>query len=112
MDLKFEDLPDAISQLIDQNNLILTRIQHTIPSFAENEEILTLSRICDLLELKRQTIYSYVSKRKIPYHKKAGKLYFFRQEIEEWIKAGTKDLFLDVVQFKSKKKYVDRELRN
>tara|TARA_R110002051_G_C8664477_1_gene489495 strand:- start:424 stop:612 length:189 start_codon:yes stop_codon:yes gene_type:complete len=62
MELKFEDLPDAVSQLIEQNKLILKLIQEVNLSKENDEEVLTLTRICEFLELKRQTIYSYVSK--------------------------------------------------
>lgn len=85
MDLKFEDLPQAVAQLIEQNNLILEAIQGTDLTNESNSQILTLNKICELLELKKQTIYSYVSKGLIPYYKKAGKLYFIKDEIIEWI---------------------------
>jgi len=110
MDLKFEDLPQAVSQLIEQRKLILKAIHEN--EFSENpiEEVLTLSRICELLELKRQTIYSYVSRGLIPYHKKAGKLYFFRQEIEEWIKSGNKSEKIEGISFIPRRKFKDRRL--
>lgn len=66
MDLKFEYLPQAISQLIEQNKLLLKAIREYDFSEKPIEEVLTLSRICELLELKRQTIYSYVSKNLFP----------------------------------------------
>ncbi|RAI88510.1 helix-turn-helix domain-containing protein [Algoriphagus yeomjeoni] len=112
MELKFEDLPHAIAQLIDQNSLILTRIQEAVASDLGNEEILTLGRICELLELKRQTIYSYVSKGKIPFHKRAGKLYFFRQEIKEWLKGETKDSLVEGISFNPKRKFRGRGFKN
>ncbi|WP_215224389.1 helix-turn-helix domain-containing protein [Echinicola shivajiensis] len=81
--------------------------------FSENpiEEVLTLSRICDLLELKRQTIYSYVSRGLIPYHKKAGKLYFFRQEIEKWIKSGNRSEKIEGISFNPRRKFKDRKFK-
>ncbi|GGF22332.1 helix-turn-helix transcriptional regulator [Echinicola rosea] len=79
MDLKFEDLPQAVSQLIEQNKLLLKAIHENDFSEKPAEEVLTLSRICELLELKRQTIYSYVSRGLIPYHKKAGKFFLDRR---------------------------------
>ncbi|UCS94014.1 helix-turn-helix domain-containing protein [Echinicola marina] len=85
MDLKFEDLPTAIAQLLAQNKLILEAIQEIALSEQPSGQVLTLNKICDLFELKRQTIYSYVSKGIIPHYKKAGKLYFIKDEILDWI---------------------------
>ncbi|MBU2020194.1 MAG: helix-turn-helix domain-containing protein [Bacteroidetes bacterium] len=111
MELKFEDLPDAIAQLIEQNNLILKSIQEASFSKRDNEEILTLSRICELLELKRQTIYSYVSKKQIPYHKKGGKLYFFKKEIADWIETENKVRLADGIRFNAKRKFENRKFK-
>lgn len=62
MDLKFEDLPQAVTHLIEQNKLILEAIQGTELTNQTDSQVLTLNKICELLELKKQTIYSYVSK--------------------------------------------------
>ncbi|WP_439487219.1 helix-turn-helix domain-containing protein [Algoriphagus sp.] len=111
MELKFEDLPEAVSQLIEQNKLILKLMQEANFPKENDEEVLTLTRICELLELKRQTIYSYVSKKQIPYHKKAGKLYFFRKEILAWVKTETKKRIVDRPLLKLERKYTVRKLK-
>jgi len=41
-----------------------------------------------LTGLQRPTIYGLVSKRKIPHLKQGKRLYFSRQELIEWLKAG------------------------
>lgn len=110
MELKFEDLPDAVSQLIEQNKLILKLIQEANFRKENHEEVLTLTRICDLLELKRQTIYSYVSKKLIPHHKKAGKLYFFKKEIDDWIESKNRSS-IEGIKFNPKRKFEDRKFK-
>jgi excisionase family DNA binding protein len=40
---------------------------------------------CQITKLKKATIYSHVHKRKMPFHKKLGKLYFSRDELEAWL---------------------------
>lgn len=108
MHLKFEDLPNAIGQLIEQNNLILEILRESGISQKPKEQILTLEGICTLLELKKQTIYSYVSKGIIPYYKKAGKLYFIREEIENWITSKQKSSRIEGVVFTPIRNYKDR----
>ena len=34
------------------------------------------------------TIYGYVHRRTIPYHKKSKKLYFLKSEIDDWLRSG------------------------
>ena len=38
------------------------------------------------LGLSRWTIYAKTSAREIPFHKKAGKIFFYRQELNDWLK--------------------------
>ncbi|UCS92205.1 helix-turn-helix domain-containing protein [Echinicola marina] len=111
MNLKFEDLPDAIGQLLEQNNEILEILRESGIYLKPKEQILTLEGICDLLDLKRQTIYSYVSKGIIPYYKKAGKLYFIRDEIENWIVSKQKLSRIGGVVFTSSRNYKDRGVK-
>ncbi|GGF49894.1 helix-turn-helix transcriptional regulator [Echinicola rosea] len=111
MDLKFEDLPTAIAQLIEQNKLILESIQGAELTNQSSGQILTLNKICELLELKKQTVYSYVSKGLIPYYKKAGKLYFIRDEITEWITSKPAKSKLKGVRYHQNGRLRDREFK-
>ncbi|MEI8279800.1 MAG: helix-turn-helix domain-containing protein [Bacteroidota bacterium] len=43
-----------------------------------------------MLNLKRQTLYGYVSKKQIPFSKTMGKLYFSKLDLQNWIKSGCK----------------------
>ncbi|WP_394369632.1 helix-turn-helix domain-containing protein [Echinicola shivajiensis] len=70
--------------------------------------MLTLNKICELLELKKQTIYSYVSKGLIPYYKKAGKLYFIKDEITEWITSKPRASKLKGVRYHQNGRIRDR----
>lgn len=104
MNLKFEDLPEAIGELIEQNRQILKLVLEKQTGKSAEEEVMTLSDVCEFLELKKQTIYTYASKRQIPFHKKAGKLYFFKEEIMNWIKTGKQERLVTGVKFNSKRK--------
>ncbi|RAU84064.1 helix-turn-helix domain-containing protein [Pontibacter arcticus] len=51
---------------------------------------LTVKEAAEFLNLAVPTIYSLVSKRKLPVNKRGNKLYFYEQELSEWVKTGRK----------------------
>ena len=57
------------------------------------DSVLTIEETSSFLHVKKQTLYSYVSKGLIPNHKKAGRLYFLKNELIDWIKSGNKRAF-------------------
>jgi predicted DNA-binding transcriptional regulator AlpA len=56
----------------------------------------TIDEIVELTGYTKPTIYGYCQKNKIPYHKKNGRLFFFKSEIIVWIKEGKQKTILEV----------------
>ena len=52
------------------------------------DEPLTIDQAAALIHKKKQTIYSYCSSGKIPFHKNGNHNIFFRSELVEWLKAN------------------------
>jgi excisionase family DNA binding protein len=46
---------------------------------------LTLDEACKFLNLAKQTIYGFTSKNEIPFIKRGKKLYFKKEELENWL---------------------------
>ncbi|NJN24749.1 MAG: helix-turn-helix domain-containing protein [Cyclobacteriaceae bacterium] len=59
--------------------------QQTIIQKTPEKEVLNFKEACDFLGIADNTLYLYCSKRKIPYSKKFGKLYFSREALVAWI---------------------------
>ncbi len=53
-------------------------------------EILTVAQSAEFLSLKVATIYSLISRREIPHFKKGKRVYFFKQELIDYLKEGRK----------------------
>ncbi len=51
------------------------------------DEPLTIEQAAELIHKKKQTVYSYCSLGKIPFHKNGNHNIFFRSELVEWLKA-------------------------
>jgi excisionase family DNA binding protein len=90
--ITFEGLPMAISSLAEEVKQIKALILET--STKDGADcILTIEETSEFLHVQKQTLYSYVSKGLIPNHKKAGRLYFLKNELIDWIKSGNKRVF-------------------
>jgi excisionase family DNA binding protein len=50
------------------------------------DEVLTVEEVAALLKLKPATIYSWVQKRQIPFHKLGGAVRFYKNEVLEYFK--------------------------
>jgi len=50
---------------------------------------LNIDEAAEFLSLKKSTLYSKVCRRELPFYKQAGRLYFFRSELLNWIKSGS-----------------------
>ena len=64
----------------------------SIPSIegASQEDLLTASGACELLNIAQSTLYKLVHLRAIPCMKRGRKLYFSRRELTRWVSQGKK----------------------
>ena len=89
--LTFNELPEAVAQLYAKLTHIekLLQAQNQIPQ-QEADKLLTVQEAAVFLNLSTPTIYGYVQRQEIPVNKRSKRLYFSKQELTEWIKAGRK----------------------
>lgn len=45
-------------------------------------------RACEIVGKSKNTLYRYTSQGRIPHYKKGGSVYFFEDELLEWVRAG------------------------
>jgi excisionase family DNA binding protein len=71
------------------DQLIAKSIRKELDAKSKNQvpvlEILTLEEASQFLNIAKQTIYGFTSKRLIPHFKRGKKLYFKKSELESWI---------------------------
>lgn len=86
--LSFDNLPNAVSQLIKDVDEMKTMLQAIAERNGQpQKQWMSVEDLILYLPGKpaRQTIYSWVWKKAIPYHKAGAKLQFLRSEIDAWI---------------------------
>ncbi|CDF80438.1 DNA binding domain-containing protein [Formosa agariphila KMM 3901] len=87
--LKFENLPNAVAELQKvQSEILALLLNKAEQQQPEIETPIQLEDVVPITGLTKPTLYGYVQRNEIPYHKKGNRLYFFKTEIVDWIKTG------------------------
>lgn len=87
-----EEMPGALSYLINK----VESLQQTVNTLRHKQQLSESPRWMNVDELcayhpshpKKQTVYEWVSKKTIPFHKMTKGLMFLQSEIDEWLKGG------------------------
>lgn len=109
--LTFDQLPQAVGQLQDRLTTIEQLLRERKNEAPDPDELMSISAAATFLHLSVPTLYSKVSRREIPVNKRGKRLYFYKSELADWIKAGRKrtssELSLDAQRYfiASKKGY-------
>ncbi|RKR08197.1 excisionase family DNA binding protein [Flavobacterium sp. 90] len=89
--ITFEDLPKAVSFVAKEIAEIKSLIQNVqIYESKEKSIPIDIKEASRLIGKAKSTIYALVRQRKIPCYKYGKKLYFFEEELLEWISRGKK----------------------
>jgi predicted DNA-binding transcriptional regulator AlpA len=103
--LEIPTATDIRAAVRDELTTFFSTFQFQPPS--DIDEIGGIELAVKITGLAKQTIYSLVSLRKIPYSKQTKKLYFSRAELLQWLKSGKRktqlELALDAENFPNPK---------
>lgn len=90
-EISFNDMPQALAYLIGKVNKLEALLNESVfQSYGqESDRWFNLQELCEYLPDRpaRQTVYSWIGQRLIPYHKKGKKLQFLKSEIDNWLKS-------------------------
>ncbi|AEL26874.1 helix-turn-helix domain-containing protein [Cyclobacterium marinum] len=104
--ITFDSLPRAMASLFDEVKQIKSLILESSTG-EPGDQLLTITETAKFLHVQKQTLYSYVSKGLIPYNKRAGRLYFSKNDLIDWVKSGNKGSF--DVEVEAKKIIIKRK---
>ena len=85
----FEKLPEEVAHLRQDVKVLQKLIEDLINSPNDQAEVIGVDDVVRLTGYSRNTIYQYVNKEIIPFHKPmhgGRKLVFYRTEIEIWLR--------------------------
>ncbi|WP_191089047.1 helix-turn-helix domain-containing protein [Arenibacter lacus] len=86
--LKFENLPSAVAEILKGQSELKALLLNKEKPQPEIEVPIPIDEVVPITGLTKPTLYGYVQRNEIPYHKKGNRLYFFKSEIIDWIKTG------------------------
>jgi len=103
------NLPEAVTQLrSDVSDIKRLLLEKSNEPQQEADQLLTIQQAAELLNLSVPTLYGYVHRAEIPVCKRSHRLYFSKQELTDWIKAGRKktasEISAEADQYLRKKK--------
>ena len=94
MEITFEQLPQAVSQLHEKlANIERLLLQKVNDPQIETNELLTVQDVATFLSLSVPTIYGLISKKEIPVMKRSKRCYFSKVELMNYLKQGRKKTF-------------------
>ncbi|MFD2999296.1 helix-turn-helix domain-containing protein [Pontibacter toksunensis] len=85
----FEQLPQAVSLLHEKLNQI-ERLLLERQEQQKTDEIFDTAQAAAFLNVSVATMYTKVCNQELPVNKRGKRLYFYKSELEEWIKGGRK----------------------
>lgn len=95
--LSFDQLPKAVIMLTREVSELkqLLLAQSIQPQTDEVDQLFTIQKAAEFLNLTVPTMYSKVSKRELPVMKRSKRLYFSKIELTNYLKQGRKKTFLE-----------------
>ena len=88
--ITFDKLPEAVAFLIQEVSQIRELVEKNKPQSVEKRKPIEIDEACSFVKKAKPTIYALVRKGLIPCYKNGKKLYFFEDELMQWISNGKK----------------------
>lgn len=101
MEITFESLPKAVTQLYDKlTNIERLLLEKSNEHRTDPDRWFDLQELCNYLPDKptKPTVYGWVSAGKIPFHKGGKRLRFRKSEIDGWLMMGGKKTKAEIEQ--------------
>ena len=96
-EISFENLPKAVAHLVSELAEVKSLVEKGQVSIVPQKRIpIDIEEACRIIGKAKPTVYALVRKRMIPCYKNGKKLYFFEDELLEWISKGKKKTLQEI----------------
>lgn len=101
-EINFNNLPQAVAHLVNEVETIKYLVENSqVPKIKKTRTPIGIDEACKIIGKAKPTIYTLVRKRLLPCYKNGKRLYFFEDELVEWIKNGRRKT-LEEIQSESR----------
>ncbi len=91
--ITFDKLPQAVGYLTEQMEQIRQMVAALQPQASpDKHRLIEIEEACKITRKAKPTIYTLVRKGLIPAYKRGKKLYFYEDELLQWIESGRKEI--------------------
>lgn len=97
MEITFDQLPGAVSKLSEKLDTIERLLTEQRKPVEQQDDLLTIDQAAEFLTLSKPTLYSKVSRRELPFMKRGKRLYFSKDELMGYLKAGRRKTNAELV---------------
>ncbi|GHU98858.1 excisionase [Bacteroidia bacterium] len=95
-EITFDSLPQAVAYLVDEVAAIKLLVENHQTPPPEKRMPIGIDDACRIIGKAKPTIYALVRNRLLPCYKNGKKLYFFEDELLDWISKGKKKTLLEI----------------
>jgi predicted DNA-binding transcriptional regulator AlpA len=95
-EITFDSLPQAVAYLVNEVTAIKQLVENHQTPVVEKRLPIGIDAACQIIGKAKPTIYALVKKRLLPCYKNGKKLYFFEDELIEWIGRGKKKTLAEI----------------
>ena len=100
-EITFDKLPEAIAYLINEVSQLRKLIEEKQRPTVNKRVPIEIDEACKIIKKAKPTIYTLVRKGLLPCYKHGKKLYFYEDELLEWIDKGRRKT-VDILDGSSK----------
>lgn len=90
--------PEELKNLIMDSVSEALRELSLVKSESDKFELMSVTEASEFLNLERQTIYGFTSKRLIPFCKRGKRLYFSKKDLHAWVLEGKRKTHAEIGQ--------------
>ena len=91
--ITFDKLPQAVAYLTEQMEQIRQMVAALQPqTSSDKHRFIEIDEACKITRKAKPTIYTLARKGLIPAYKRGKKLYFYEDELLQWIESGHKQI--------------------
>lgn len=96
MELRFEDLPNAVSQILSKLERIENLLQNNQVKVPSEPKVLTVEETARFLHVTKAAIYGMIHSRVLPVMKPTKRCYFLKSDLINYLKEGRTKTYREI----------------
>jgi len=97
-EITFDKLPEAVAYLIKEVSQLRKIVEERQKPIISKRVAIGIDEACKIIMKAKPTVYTLVQKGLLPCYKNGKKLYFYEDELSDWIARGKKKTINEIVE--------------